>query len=84
MPTRVSTKGQVVLPSRIRNKLGFARAIRSMPASKVAASYLRPAKSAQRVSIIRDPVAGFPVQSGGPNAPAIASKQVHEISSAFP
>jgi hypothetical protein len=64
---------------------GFARVIRWMPASKVAASYLRPAKAAQKGD--RQPRSYC--RSSGPQrrfkrAFTLASKQGDEILSTFP
>ena len=85
MQTKVSTKGQVVLPSRIRNKLGLR------PGDPLDASVeggrivLTPRKiRSKKMSIIIDPVTGLPVLSAGPNAPTLTSKQVEEILSTFP
>jgi AbrB family looped-hinge helix DNA binding protein len=85
MQTRLSTKGQVVLPSRIRNKLGLR------PGDPLDASVeggrivLTPRKRrAKKVRIIKDPVTGFPVLTAGPNAPILTSKEVDEILSTFP
>jgi len=85
MQTKVSTKGQVVLPSRIRDKLGLR------PGDPLDASVeggrivLTPRKiRSKKVSIIIDPVTGLPVLSAGPNAPTLTSKQVEEILSTFP
>jgi bifunctional DNA-binding transcriptional regulator/antitoxin component of YhaV-PrlF toxin-antitoxin module len=38
----------------------------------------------RKVSILRDPITGLPVLSGGPDAPALISKQVQEILSEYP
>jgi AbrB family looped-hinge helix DNA binding protein len=62
MKTRVSTKGQVVLPSPIRRKLGL-RAGDPLDA-KVDGDriVLTPSKArSQKVRIIEDPVTGLPV-----------------------
>jgi AbrB family looped-hinge helix DNA binding protein len=85
METKLSTKGQVVLPSRIRNKLGLR------PGDPLDASVeggrivLTPRKKRSRkVRIIKDPITGFPVLTAGPNAPILTSKEVDEILSTFP
>ena len=85
MQTKLSTKGQVVLPSRIRNKLGLR------PGDPLDASIeggrivLTPRKRrSTKVRIIKDPVTGFPVLTAGPNAPTLTHKQVKEILADFP
>lgn len=85
MQTKLSTKGQVVLPSRIRNKLGLR------PGDPLDASVeggrivLTPRKKcARKVRIIKDPVTGLPVLTAGPNAPILTSEQVKEILADFP
>ncbi|MGB2671587.1 MAG: AbrB/MazE/SpoVT family DNA-binding domain-containing protein [Candidatus Acidiferrum sp.] len=85
MQTKLSTKGQVVLPSRIRNKLGLR------PGDPLDASVeggrivLTPRKKrGRKVRIIKDPVSGFPVLTAGPNAPILTSRQVKEILADFP
>jgi AbrB family looped-hinge helix DNA binding protein len=85
MKTKVSTKGQVVLPQPIRTKLGLK------PGDPLDAQVhrgrivltprtMRP----KRMSILADPITGLPVLSAGPNAPVLSSKQVEEILSNFP
>jgi AbrB family looped-hinge helix DNA binding protein len=85
MQTKLSTKGQVVLPSRIRNKLGLR------PGDPLDASVeggrivLTPRKKrSNKVRIIKDPITGLPVLTAGPNAPTLTSKEVEEILSNFP
>ena len=85
MQTKLSTKGQVVLPSRIRNKLGLR------PGDPLDASVeggrivLTPRKKrGTKVRIIKDPVTGFPVLDLGPGAPILTSKEVKEILADFP
>lgn len=85
MRTTVSTKGQVVVPSRIRRKLGL------QPGDSLEASIegqhivLTPQKVRPRKPrIIRDPVTGLPVLTAGPRAPKLTSAEVREILSDFP
>jgi AbrB family looped-hinge helix DNA binding protein len=85
MKTKISTKGQVVLPNPIRRKLGL-RAGDSLDA-KVEGDriVLTPGKARSRkVGIIEDPVTGLPVLTAGPDAPRLTSKQVEDILAAFP
>jgi AbrB family looped-hinge helix DNA binding protein len=86
MQTKLSTKGQVVLPSRIRNKLGLR------PGDPLDASVEgdrivltpRKKKGGRKMRIIKDPITGFPVLSAGPNAPILTHKEVKELLADFP
>ena len=85
MKTKISTKGQVVLPSPIRRKLGL-RAGDPLDA-KVEGDrvVLTPSKARLRkVRIVEDPVTGLPVLTAGPDAPCLTSKQVEDILATFP
>jgi AbrB family looped-hinge helix DNA binding protein len=85
MTTKVSTKGQVVLPGPLRRKLGI-RAGDSLEAKIEAGRIvLTPQKSRpHKTKIVTDPVTGLPVLSAGPNAPVLTSKEVREILADFP
>lgn len=85
MITTVSTKGQVVVPSRIRRKLGL------QPGDSLEARIegrhiiLTPRKvHSRKARIIRDPVTGLPVLTAGPKAPKLTSTEVREILADFP
>jgi AbrB family looped-hinge helix DNA binding protein len=85
MLTKVSTKGQVVVPSRIRRKLGL------QPGDSLEAKIegqdiiLTPRKvRSRRARIIRDSITGLPVLTVGPNAPKLTSADVREILADFP
>jgi AbrB family looped-hinge helix DNA binding protein len=85
MDTVISTKGQVVVPSGIRRKLGL------QPGDSLEARIegqnivLVPRKvRAQKARIIRDPVTGLPVLTAGPKAPKLTSADVREILADFP
>lgn len=85
MQTKVSTKGQVVLPSPMRRKLGL-RAGDALDANLVSGRIvLTPRRiRSQKVRLLLDPLTGLPVLSAGPDAPLLTSKEVQEILSAFP
>lgn len=77
----LSTKGQVVLPSRIRRKLGL-KAGDSLEAKVQAGSVAltpRKAARARKASVLVDRVTGLPVLSAGPGAPVLTNKHVAEI-----
>lgn len=85
MKTRVSTKGQVVLPGPIRRRLGIC-AGDSLDANVEDGSIiLTPLKNhPHKLKMITDPVTGLPVLSAGPGAPVLRSKDVEEILANFP
>jgi AbrB family looped-hinge helix DNA binding protein len=85
MKTRVSTKGQVVLPKPIRRELGLRPGDPLEAQVESGRIVLIPRRiRSQKVKILRDPITGLPVLSAGPDAPALTSKQVAEILSEFP
>jgi AbrB family looped-hinge helix DNA binding protein len=85
METKVSTKGQVVLPVQVRRQLGL-RAGDPLDARVDGESVvLTPRrKRSRKVKIVVDPVTGLPILSAGQDAPVLSSKQVGEILSEFP
>lgn len=85
MKTKLSTKGQVVLPGPIRRKLGLQSGD-SLEAKIVDGHIaLIPAKGkSRRFRIVKDPLTGWPVLTAGPNAPKLTHKQVQEILADFP
>lgn len=86
MKTKVSTKGQVVLPGPLRRRLG----IRAGDSLDVAVEKDRivltppPKKTRSKARIIKDPITGFPVIDAGPDAPVLTSKMVRELLVDFP
>jgi AbrB family looped-hinge helix DNA binding protein len=85
METKLSTKGQVVLPGPIRRKLGL-QAGDSLEAKVQAGSILlTPRRTRTRkAKILVDPITGLPVLSAGSEAPLLTSGQVREILDEFP
>ncbi len=85
MQTRVSTKGQIVLPGPLRRKLG----IRAGDTLDIAVEQDRivlsaPKKRRYEAKIIKDPITGFPVIDVGPDAPVLTSEMVREMLADFP
>jgi AbrB family looped-hinge helix DNA binding protein len=85
MQTKISTKGQVVLPGPIRRRLDLR------PGDPLDANIeggrivLTPRKKrSYRARIVIDPISGLPALSAGPDAPTLTSKDVEEILSNFP
>jgi len=85
MRTKVSTKGQVVLPGPLRRRLGI-RAGDPLDADIEAGRIVLTPRKKRRAAgkIITDAVTGLPVLSAGPNAPKLSSKEVEEILANFP
>jgi AbrB family looped-hinge helix DNA binding protein len=85
MQTKVSTKGQIVLPGPLRRKLG----IRAGDPLDIAIEKNRivltaPERKHFTARIIEDPITGLPVLYAGPDAPVLTSEQVEEILANFP
>ena len=85
MQTRISTKGQIVLPRLIRRKLGLRPGDQLETTVKDGNIVLKPRhQRLPKAAIIRDPLTGLPVLSAGPDAPPLTSEQVEEMLSTFP
>jgi AbrB family looped-hinge helix DNA binding protein len=85
MQTRLSTKGQVVLPGQVRNKLGIRAGDPLDIDIENGSIVLTPQKKARpRVKIITDPSTGLPVLTAGPDAPVLTSEEVAEMFADFP
>jgi AbrB family looped-hinge helix DNA binding protein len=85
MRTTVSTKGQVVVPSRIRRKLGLQPGDSLDARVEGQQIVLTPRKvRLPKARIIRDPVTGLPVLTAGPKAAKLTSAEVREILADFP
>ena len=81
MQTKVSTKGQVVLPGPLRRRLGNPLEANIQAGSIV----LTPRKKRPgKAKIVSDRITGLPVLSLGPGAPVLSSKEVEEILANFP
>jgi len=85
MQTRVSSKGQIVLPAPLRRRLG----IRAGDPLDIAVEQDRivltaPSKKTCEARIIEDPITGFPVIDVGPDAPILTSEMVRELLVDFP
>jgi AbrB family looped-hinge helix DNA binding protein len=85
MRTRVSTKGQIVLPGQLRRRLGICAGDPldvGVEGERIVLTMRSPRRPAAK--IIADPVTGLPVLSAGTDAPVLSSKDVDEILSNFP
>ena len=80
MQTRISSKGQVVLPGAIRRKLGLRPGDPLDASVKRGQIVLTPRRSRPaKAAIGLDGVTGLPVLSAGPGASRLTSEQVEDI-----
>jgi AbrB family looped-hinge helix DNA binding protein len=85
MRTKVSTKGQVVVPSLIRRKLNLQAGDLLEAKLEGEQIVLTPRRTRLRVArIIRDPLTGLPALTAGPKASKLSSAQVRELLADFP
>jgi AbrB family looped-hinge helix DNA binding protein len=85
MQIRVSTNGAVVLPAKLRRRLG----IKVGDLLDIAIEHGRivlaqPAKPKYEARIIEDPITGFPAIDVGPDAPILTSEMVKQLLVDFP
>ena len=72
MQTRISTKGQIVLPGPIRRRLGLQAGDPLEAAVEDGRIVLTPhRKKTRKGKIVIDPITGFPALTLGPDAPRI-------------
>jgi AbrB family looped-hinge helix DNA binding protein len=85
MQTRVSSKGQIVLPAPLRRKLGIQAGDPLDIAIERDRIVLRqPKKPKYKSRIVKDPLTGFLAIDVGPNAPILTSEMVRELLVDFP
>jgi len=86
MVTKVSTKGQVVLPSAIRRRMGVQAGDQFDVKAEGDSIVLTPRKKLpkRKARIVIDPVSGLPAVTLGPGAPVLTSKEVEEMLADFP
>ncbi len=85
MQTKVSTKGQVVLPQRIRRRLDLQVGDildANVTGESIVLTPRRLRKGKARIVI--DKITGFPVLEAAEGAPTLTSKDVAEMLSDFP
>jgi AbrB family looped-hinge helix DNA binding protein len=85
MQTKLSTKGQIVLPGPIRRRLGLRTGDpleANVEDGRIVLTPRRPRP--RKVKILTDPLTGLPVLSVGSDAPRLTSVEVDEILSDFP
>ena len=85
MQTRVSTKGQIVIPQPVRRRLGIrAGDPLDISIEKDRIVLTAPKRKHFTAQIIEDPITGFPVLYAGPDAPVLTSEMVRELLADFP
>jgi AbrB family looped-hinge helix DNA binding protein len=85
MQTRLSTKGQIVLPTQVRRRLNIHPGDPLDVAVEGERIVLTSrAKLRRTARIITDPISGLPVLTIAPDAPVLTSKDVEEMLSNFP
>jgi AbrB family looped-hinge helix DNA binding protein len=85
MQTKLSTKGQIVLPGPIRRRLGLRTGDTLEANVEDGHIVLTPRRPRPRkAKILTDPLTGLPVLSVGSDAPRLTSVEVDEILSDFP
>lgn len=85
MQTKLSTKGQVVLPRPLRRRLGLQPGDTLDAKLSGGGVLLTPRKRpARKAKIIVDKITGLPVLTAGKGAPPLTSERVREMLSEFP
>ncbi|HKS79932.1 MAG TPA: AbrB/MazE/SpoVT family DNA-binding domain-containing protein [Candidatus Acidoferrales bacterium] len=85
MVTKLSTKGQVVVPQRIRRKLDLQPGDTLEAKLDGQSIVLTPHKRrACGVKIVPDEITGLPVLKAAPGTPRLTNAQVREILDEFP
>jgi AbrB family looped-hinge helix DNA binding protein len=85
METRLSTKGQIVLPGKIRERLGLKPGDSleaSIEAGRVVLTPRRPRQV--EFEIVTDPLTGIPMISSKEHVPMLTNEAVADILSDFP
>jgi AbrB family looped-hinge helix DNA binding protein len=85
MQTRVSSKGQIVLPAPLRRRLGInAGDPLDIAVEKDRIVLSQPTKPKYKARLVKDPITGFLAIDVGPDAPILTSEMVRELLVDFP
>lgn len=85
MQTKVSTKGQIVLPGPLRRKLGLrAGDPLDITIEKDRIVLTQASKPKYEARIVKDPATGYIAIDLGPDAPILTSEMVRELLTDFP
>ncbi len=85
MKTRLSTRGQIVLPEAIRRRLGLEPGDEFEASVREGEIVLTPQTPHPREArIVTDPLTGFPVIDLGPDAARVTTEMVRKLLEDFP
>lgn len=87
MQTKVSTKGQIVIPQPLRRRLGIQPGDPldiAVEKDRIVLTAPKRPKTRFKARIIKDPLTGYPVIDAGPDAPILTSEMVRELLKDFP
>jgi AbrB family looped-hinge helix DNA binding protein len=85
METKLSTKGQVVVPNNIRRKLDLRPGDSLEATLEGKRIVLTPRTTRERSArLTKDPLTGLPALTAGPKASKLTSAQVRELLAEFP
>jgi AbrB family looped-hinge helix DNA binding protein len=85
MQTKVSTKGQIVLPGPLRRRLGIRAGDHlKISVEKDRIVLTQASKPKYEARMVKDPVTGFISIDLGPDAPVLTSEMVKELLKDFP
>jgi AbrB family looped-hinge helix DNA binding protein len=83
--TKISTKGQVVLPGPLRRRLNLRPGDSLEAAIENGKIVLTPPRRRRlKARVVTDAITGLPVLDVGPNAPTLTSEEVAELLATFP
>ncbi len=85
MQTKVSTKGQIVIPGPLRRRLDIrAGDTLNIAVEKDRIVMTQASKPKYEARLVKDPVTGFLAIDLGPDAPTLTSEMVRELLTDFP
>jgi AbrB family looped-hinge helix DNA binding protein len=85
MKTKVSTKGQIVIPGPLRRRLDIrAGDTLDIAVEKDRIVLKQASKPKYEARLVKDPVTGFLAIDLGPDAPTLTSEMVRELLTDFP
>ncbi|HEY1107297.1 MAG TPA: AbrB/MazE/SpoVT family DNA-binding domain-containing protein [Opitutaceae bacterium] len=84
MTTKLSSKGQIVLPRQVRSKLGLQPGTEFEVSTNGETVVLVPRVKRGKVKLVTDPKTGLPTFVVPPGTPPMTSEWVREMLSDFP
>lgn len=85
MVTRISTRGQLVLPGKVRRQLGIQAGdaiVVQLEGERIVLTLQR--KGAKQAKVVTDTATGFPVLTLGRGAPVLTNREIDEMLADFP